>query len=99
MAGHSKWSKIKRQKAAEDQARGRLFSKLGREIAVAAREGGHVTLGGLGLAPETWVDVVCDEQDAQLCVTPLQAPRRRSYHGQRGRPGIGRCASHLRLAW
>lgn len=40
MAGHSKWSKIKRQKAAEDKARGRLFSKLGREIAVAAREGG-----------------------------------------------------------
>jgi len=40
MAGHSKWSKIKRQKAAEDKAKGRLFSKLGREIAVAAREGG-----------------------------------------------------------
>jgi len=40
MAGHSKWSKIKRQKAVEDKARGRLFSKLGREIAVAAREGG-----------------------------------------------------------
>ena len=40
MAGHSKWSKIKRQKKAEDQARGRLFSKLGREIAVAARDGG-----------------------------------------------------------
>jgi len=40
MAGHSKWSKIKRQKAADDKAKGRLFSKLGREIAVAAREGG-----------------------------------------------------------
>lgn len=40
MAGHSKWSKIKRQKAADDKAKGRLFSKLGREIAVAARDGG-----------------------------------------------------------
>jgi YebC/PmpR family DNA-binding regulatory protein len=40
MSGHSKWSKIKRQKAADDKAKGRTFSKLGREIAVAAREGG-----------------------------------------------------------
>ena len=40
MAGHSKWSKIKRQKAVTDKAKGKLFSKLGREIAVAAREGG-----------------------------------------------------------
>ncbi len=40
MAGHSKWSKIKRQKAATDQAKGKLFSKLGREITVAAREAG-----------------------------------------------------------
>ncbi len=40
MAGHSKWSKIKRQKAANDKARGKLLSKLGREIAVAAREAG-----------------------------------------------------------
>ena len=40
MSGHSKWSKIKRQKAVTDKARGKLFAKLGREIAVAAREGG-----------------------------------------------------------
>jgi len=40
VAGHSKWSKIKRQKAVTDKAKGKLFSKLGREIAVAAREGG-----------------------------------------------------------
>lgn len=40
MAGHSKWAQIKRQKAANDKARGRVFSKLGREIAVAARQGG-----------------------------------------------------------
>lgn len=40
MAGHSKWAQIKRQKAANDKARGRLFSKLAREISVAAREAG-----------------------------------------------------------
>ena len=40
MSGHSKWSTIKRAKAATDAKRGQLFSKLGGEIAVAARLGG-----------------------------------------------------------
>lgn len=40
MAGHSKWSNIKRRKAAEDAKRGKLFSKFSRMISVAAREGG-----------------------------------------------------------
>jgi YebC/PmpR family DNA-binding regulatory protein len=40
MSGHSKWSTIKRQKAAEDAKRGRIFTRLAREIAIAAREGG-----------------------------------------------------------
>jgi len=40
LAGHNKWSKIKRQKKKNDREKGRLFAKLGREIAVAAREGG-----------------------------------------------------------
>lgn len=40
MAGHNKWSKIKRQKAVTDKVRGKMFAKIGREIAVAAREGG-----------------------------------------------------------
>lgn len=40
MAGHSKWAQIKRQKAANDKARGKLFSKLAREITVSAREAG-----------------------------------------------------------
>lgn len=39
MSGHSKWSSIKRQKGVTDAKRGQLFTKLGREIAVAAREG------------------------------------------------------------
>jgi YebC/PmpR family DNA-binding regulatory protein len=40
MSGHSKWSQIKRQKGANDVKRGAIFTKIGREIAIAAREGG-----------------------------------------------------------
>lgn len=40
MAGHSKWKQIKRQKAVVDQKRGAQFTKLGREITMAARAGG-----------------------------------------------------------
>jgi YebC/PmpR family DNA-binding regulatory protein len=39
MSGHSKWSTIKRQKGAADAKRGQLFTKLAREISVAARQG------------------------------------------------------------
>jgi len=40
MSGHSKWATIKRRKQAEDTRRGKMFTKLAREITVAAREGG-----------------------------------------------------------
>lgn len=40
MSGHSKWSTIKHQKEAQDKKRGAIFTKLGRAIAVAVREGG-----------------------------------------------------------
>ncbi|KAA3618108.1 MAG: YebC/PmpR family DNA-binding transcriptional regulator [Calditrichaeota bacterium] len=40
MSGHSKWSTIKRKKAANDSARGKIFTKLIKEITVAARAGG-----------------------------------------------------------
>ena len=40
MAGHSKWSQIKRKKAVNDQKRGQMFTKLIRELTVAARSGG-----------------------------------------------------------
>ncbi len=40
MSGHSKWSQIKRQKGVNDVRRGALFTKLGREMTVAARDGG-----------------------------------------------------------
>jgi YebC/PmpR family DNA-binding regulatory protein len=40
MSGHSKWSQIKRQKGVNDVKRGANFTKMGREISVAARAGG-----------------------------------------------------------
>lgn len=40
MSGHSKWSTIKRKKSANDAKRGQLFTRLAREVAMAAREGG-----------------------------------------------------------
>ncbi len=40
MAGHSKWSNIKRKKEKTDSQRAKIFTKIGREIAVAVREGG-----------------------------------------------------------
>jgi YebC/PmpR family DNA-binding regulatory protein len=39
MAGHNKWSKIKRGKAVEDAKRGAVFTKIGNQIAIAARGG------------------------------------------------------------
>ena len=40
MSGHSKWSTIKRRKGVQDAKRGQLFTRLAREITIAAREGG-----------------------------------------------------------
>ncbi len=40
MAGHSKWANIKRKKAKTDAQRGKIFTKLGRELSVAVKEGG-----------------------------------------------------------
>ena len=40
MSGHSKWNNIKRKKEKTDNARAKVFTKIGREIAVAVKEGG-----------------------------------------------------------
>lgn len=41
MSGHSKWSKIKRAKGAQDAKRGKVFTKLNKEITIAVKEGGN----------------------------------------------------------
>ena len=40
MSGHSKWATIKHQKGVADARRGQVFTRLARELAIAAREGG-----------------------------------------------------------
>jgi DNA-binding regulatory protein, YebC/PmpR family len=53
MSGHSKWSTIKRQKGAADAKRGAIFTKIGNQIAIAARSGTDPTLNSsLALAIE-----------------------------------------------
>jgi len=44
MSGHSKWSKIKRDKGANDAKRGAVFTKIGNQIAIAARSGTDPTM-------------------------------------------------------
>lgn len=53
MSGHSKWETIKRAKGANDAKRGAIFTKLGNQIAVAARGGTDITMNSaLALAVE-----------------------------------------------
>ena len=40
MSGHSKWNKIKRKKEKTDAQKAKIFTKIGREITVAVKEGG-----------------------------------------------------------
>ncbi|MGB3404382.1 MAG: YebC/PmpR family DNA-binding transcriptional regulator [Microcoleaceae cyanobacterium] len=49
MAGHSKWANIKRQKARVDAAKGKVFTRISREIIVAARTGGADPAGNFQL--------------------------------------------------
>src|SRR2546430_11734240 len=49
MAGHSKWKQIKRKKAVTDARRGALFTKLIREITIAAKQGGGDPAGNARL--------------------------------------------------
>jgi YebC/PmpR family DNA-binding regulatory protein len=49
VSGHSKWAQIKRAKGANDVKRGQIFTKLGREISVSAREGGGDPAGNARL--------------------------------------------------
>lgn len=54
MSGHSKWSTIKREKGAKDAKRGAIFTKIGNQIAIAARSGVDPTMNSaLALAIET----------------------------------------------
>ena len=59
MAGHSKWANIQHRKGAQDKKRGKLFTKLIREVTVAART------GGAELAANPRLRVAVDKAKAQ----------------------------------
>lgn len=42
MSGHSKWNNIQHRKGAQDKKRAKLFTKFGRELTIAAKEGGEI---------------------------------------------------------
>ena len=80
MSGHSKWSTIKREKGAKDAKRGAVFTKIGNQIAIAARSGADPTMNSsLAMAIEKAkaanmpvaniqraIDRVSDKSTAQL---------------------------------
>ena len=45
MSGHSKWHNIAAKKGKADAARGKIFTKLGRELSIAVKEGGPEPAG------------------------------------------------------
>ena len=48
MAGHSKWANIQHRKGRQDEKRGKIWTRVIREITVAARQGGGLWRGGQG---------------------------------------------------
>jgi YebC/PmpR family DNA-binding regulatory protein len=70
MSGHSKWSTIKRKKGATDAKRGKIFTKIAREIMVAARAGGGDPAGNpalrLALAAAKAANMPKDNQERAI---------------------------------
>ncbi|MFQ5987815.1 MAG: YebC/PmpR family DNA-binding transcriptional regulator [Dehalococcoidia bacterium] len=79
MSGHSKWAQIKRQKGVADARRGQLFTKLSREIVVAARQGGG--------NPETNFRLRLAVQKARDDNMPLESIERAIKRGAGGTEG------------
>ncbi len=61
MSGHSKWSQIKRTKGVLDQKRGLLYSKLGKKISIAVKEGGGSGDPGVNFKLKSAVDYAKDQ--------------------------------------
>ena len=70
MAGHSKWKQIRRQKGVADARRGQLFTKLAREITVAAK------LGGVDPDANFRLRIAVQKARARLMKSKLKSRRR-----------------------
>jgi YebC/PmpR family DNA-binding regulatory protein len=80
MSGHNKWSTIKHKKGREDAKRGKLFTKLIREITVSAREGGGDPTGNPRLRAAV--------QAAKLANMPADNIKRAIQRGTGELPGV-----------
>jgi YebC/PmpR family DNA-binding regulatory protein len=80
MSGHSKWSTIKHKKGAADAKRGRLFTKLIREISMAAKQGGG--------APESNPRLRKAIDDAKAVNMPAENIKRAVQRGTGELPGV-----------
>ena len=99
MSGHSKWSKIKRKKGAEDAARGKLFGKLIREITVAARDGGGDPAGNarLRLAIQTAKDNNMPQDNVQRAIKKGTGGGEGAHYEQVTYEGYGPCGVALMI--
>ena len=72
MAGHSKWANTKHRKARIDQKRGKIFSKIAKEVMVAARDGGWKRCvwwwGGRRCSQEEAVRRRCSQEEVKQWV-------------------------------
>ncbi len=80
MSGHNKWAKIKRKKGANDAKRGRLFTKIIKEMTIAARQGG----GNLQGNPRLRLAV----EKAQTANMPAENIKRAIQRGTGELPGV-----------
>ena len=86
MSGHSKWSSIKHKKGAKDVKRGKIFSKLIREVTVAAKSGGADPAANPRLRTAI--------QAARSQNMPLDTVMRAVKKGAGGNDGAERIAGH-----
>src|ERR1700719_3936228 len=80
MSGHSKWAQIRRSKGVNDARRGQLFTRLGREIVVAVREGG----GGDANANFRLRLAVQHARDANMPMDNIERTIKRALGGSEG---------------
>jgi transcriptional/translational regulatory protein YebC/TACO1 len=82
MSGHSKWSTIKRKKGAADAKRGKIFTKIIKEIMISVREGGADPAGNarLRLAIQNAKGANMPKDNIDRAIKKASAAQREAYH-------------------